>query len=103
MSAAGYANAVNVRGWDDATQQAVVGNGTANPNDPSDATFYTGALTASNTKFGAKTITASGIPVNDQSDATNAAKAIRQRQSAQGLLVRGEVDGDPALGAGSTI
>ncbi|GMU40217.1 MAG: type IV secretion protein Rhs [Chloroflexota bacterium] len=103
MSAAGYANAVNVRGWDDATQQAVVGNGTANPNDPSDATFYTGALTASNTKFGAKTITASGVPVNDQSDATNAAKAIRQRQSAQGLLVRGEVDGDPALGAGSTI
>ncbi|PKN80640.1 MAG: rhs element Vgr protein [Chloroflexi bacterium HGW-Chloroflexi-9] len=104
MSAAGHAGTVNVRGWDDATQQAVVGNGTANPNDPSDATFYTGALTAANSKFGgAKTLTASGVPVGDQSDATNVAKGIRQRLSSQGLLVRGEVDGDPALGAGSTL
>src|SRR5690606_27189615 len=44
MSAAGQVDKVNVRSWDDAKLQAVVGTGSANPADPTTASFYTDAL-----------------------------------------------------------
>ncbi|MEX1023259.1 MAG: VgrG-related protein [Dehalococcoidia bacterium] len=103
MSAAGQVDQVSVRGWDDATQQAVVGTGSANPAEPTTATFYTDALADAKTKFGTMKATVSGEAIQDQADANNVAKAYRQRLSTSGLLVRGEMDGDPSIGAGSKI
>ncbi|MCK9485695.1 MAG: VgrG-related protein [Dehalococcoidia bacterium] len=103
MSAAGHVNKVSVRGWDDATQKPVVGTGTANPAEPTTAAFYADALADAKAKFGSVEATVSVESVQDQADANNVAKAYRQRLSTSGLVVRGELDGDPNLGAGSKI
>ncbi len=103
MSAAGQVNKVTVRGWDDATQKAIVGNGTANPLEPTTASFYTDALSDAKSKFGTVDATVTADSIQDQSDAEKVAKAYRQRMSTSGLVVRGEVDGDPSLGAGSKL
>lgn len=103
MSAAGQVNKVTVRGWDDATQKAVIGTGTANPLEPTTATFYTDALNDAKTKFGSVDATVTADSIQDQADADRVAKAYRQRMSTSGLLVRGEMDGEPSLGAGSKI
>ena len=103
MSAAGAVDQVNVRGWDDATQQAIIGTGSANPLEPATSTFYSDAIADAKTKFGTKTATISGESVQDQADANNVAKAYRQRLHTSGLVVRGEMEGDPAIGAGSKI
>ncbi len=103
MSAGGQVNKVSVRGWDDATQKPVVGTGTTNPAEPSTATFYTDALKDAKTKFGSVDATVSREVIQDQADANNVAKAYRQRLSTSGLVVRGELDGNPNLGAGSKI
>ncbi len=102
MSAAAQVNKVSVRGWDDAKQQAIVGSGTANPAEPSTAAFYTDALKDA-AKFGTFDATISRESVEDQADADKVAKAYRQRLSTSGLVVRGELDGDPDVGAGSKI
>ena len=103
MSAAGQVNKVSVRGWDDAKQQAIVGSGTANPLEPTTASFYTDALADAKTKFGTVDATVTADTIQDQADANLVAKAYRQRMSTSGLVVRGEVDGDPTLGAGSKL
>lgn len=103
MSAAGQVNKVSVRGWDDATQKAVVGSGTTNPLEPTTASFYTDALADAKAKFGTVDATVTADTIEDQTDANNVAKAYRQRMSTSGLVVRGELDGDPTLGAGSKL
>src|SRR5690606_38225642 len=103
MSAAGQVDKVSVRGWDDATQKAVVGTGTANPLEPTTATFYTDALADAKSKFGTLEATVTADSFQDQADAYRVAKAYRQRISTSGLVVRGEVDGDASLGAGSKL
>ena len=103
MSAAGQVNKVSVRGWDDATQKAVVGSGTANPLEPTTASFYTDALADAKSKFGTVDATVTADTIEDQADANNVAKAYRQRMSTSGLVVRGELDGDATLGAGSKL
>ena len=103
MSAAGQVDKVSVRGWDDATQKAVVGTGTANPLEPTTATFYTDALADAKSKFGTLEATVTADSFQDQADANRVAKAYRQRISTSGLVVRGEVDGDASLGAGSKL
>ncbi|MGE3960555.1 MAG: VgrG-related protein [Dehalococcoidia bacterium] len=103
MSAAAQVDKVTVRGWNDATKAAIVGTGTANPLEPTTATFYTDALNDAKTKFGTREATVTADSVTDQTDAQNVAKAYRQRMTTSGLVVRGEVDGDPSLGAGSKL
>lgn len=103
MSAAAQVDKVSVRGWDDATQQAIVGSGAANPAEPTTALFYTDALNDAKSKFGTVEATVSGESIQDQTDANNVAKAYRQRLSTSGLVVRGEIDGNPNIGAGSKL
>lgn len=103
MSAAGQVEKVSVRGWDDAKQTAIVGTGTANSSEPTTATFYTDALADAKKAFGSKEATITADSVETQADANNVAKAYRQRMSTSGLVVRGEMDGTPSLGAGSRL
>jgi len=103
MSAAGQVNKVSVRGWDDAKQQAIVGSGSANPLEPTTATFYTDALADAKAKFGSVDATVTADTIQDQADANLVAKAYRQRMSTSGLVVRGELDGNATLGAGSKL
>lgn len=103
MSAAGQVDKVNVRGWDDAKQEVIVGTGSANPAEPTTAAFYTDSLKDAKTRFGAATATVSAAPVDNQTDADRVAKAYRQRLSTSGLVARGELEGDPAVGAGSKV
>src|SRR5690606_17930560 len=102
-SAAAQVNKDSVRGWDDARQQAIIGSGTTNPLDPTTATFYTDALADAKKAFGSVDATVTADTIEDQADANLVAKAYRQRMSTSGLVVRGELDGNPKLGAGSKL
>jgi phage protein D/phage baseplate assembly protein gpV len=103
MSSTNYANEVQVRSWDEGEGKAIVGKATANDVEPTDATFYSGFLTDSTSKFASKTRITSQYPAQTQTEADNIAKSLRYRMSTAGLLVRGEMEGDPDVAAGKTI
>lgn len=103
MSAVGYVHEVQVRGWDPNTQKEIVGKSTSNGFDPSSATFYTEHLTKTNSAFSAKTRATGRFPVDSQAEADALAGSMRERLSTAGLVVRGEIEGDPAVGAGTSI
>lgn len=103
MSSVNAVDEVQVRGWDPETQAEVVGKATSNGFEPSSATFYTEHLTKTKSAFTAKTRVTGRFPVDSQAEADAIAGSMRERLSSAGLVVRGEIEGDPAVGAGATI
>jgi uncharacterized protein involved in type VI secretion and phage assembly len=71
--------------------------------DPTDATFYSAFLSSSKSTFAGEPRTTGRYAVATQTEADNLANALRHRLSTAGLVVRGEMEGDPAVAAGATI
>lgn len=103
MSSVNQVNEVQVRGWDSETQKEIVGKSTSNAFDPSSASFYSDHISKTNSSFSQKTRATGRFPVDSQAEADALAGSMRQRLTTAGLVVRGEIEGDPAVGAGTTI
>ena len=103
MSSVNQVSEVQVRGWDSETQKEIVGKSTSNGFEPTDATFYSDHITKTNSSFGQKTRATGRFPVDTQGEADALAGSMRQRLSSAGLVVRGEIEGDPAVGAGTSV
>jgi phage protein D/phage baseplate assembly protein gpV len=108
LSSAESASEAIVRGWDPASQQALVGTAAMSGSSGAGVDLATDAALVADRvgkgprKFPAKRF-AWGVPVMDQGEARALATALAQRATSEQAVAKGETLGDPALRPGVSI
>ena len=100
----GHPASVEVRGWDYATKQAIVGTESAELNDPKGGSTI-GLQEGARTKFNAGTnkFVSSTTGAITQQEATDLAKSLARRQAMGEVTARGQCVGNPKVAAGSVV
>jgi phage protein D/phage baseplate assembly protein gpV len=93
---------VRVKGWDPIAKQVVDGRA-SQPDRGSDAPAAKEFADDAQRAFGRVTRQASRIAVADRGQADKVATSLLQRAAGSEVVLRGEIVGDPDLGAGSTV
>lgn len=104
-TSSGVVSEVEVRGWDPASQSAIVANAPAEPREEhlgSGAGFVSSQFLQGQRGWGQK-VQISSIPVRTQAEADRVAAALAARWSAAGLSVEGEAFSTPELRPGRSV